>query len=255
MRKVNFIVVSLLLLLLAFSALPYEAEAAEQRAFALENPVRLYKKTDENSQYQEVDLPEEGVNVPSAVRRGPQKELWYKVKVQGKEGWIFSEGIRLKMGPKSKVAENLFQRYMKARAQILSKAPKGWERLDDVEAEDGGTIETWSSKGALFQLLKSSGKTRDIYFKATTKAACKTFLGFEAIGMTMDALRSKVGTPTVRETPKGERGVNILSYEMSKRDMTLVVTLKSDVVQHVEFHTGKAGEASEAWPYEVLELR
>ena len=73
--------------------------------------------------------------------------------------------------------------------------------------------------------------------------------------MDKNALRSKVGTPTVRETPSGGPEISILSYELSGQDMTLAFTLNSDVVESVELYSGGIGEAEEGWPEGVLELR
>ena len=254
MKKLRITVQILAALMLLLAALSAGAEAAEQRAFALENPVKLYSKADENSKYREVDLPDSGVLVPSAIRKGPNAALWYKVKVNGQEGWLFNEGIRLRMGPKSKAAENVFQRYMKARAQVLAKKMKGWTQHDDVDADDG-TVETWAAQGALLQVLKEGGKTRDIYFSSSSGSVCKTFLGFEAISMTKDQLKGKVGTPTVRETPNGERSISVLSYEFPKGDKTLAFILDDDVVQKAMLYTGKTGETDEGWSSEVVEQR
>ena len=229
------------------------AEAAEQRAFSLEDSLTLYAKPDKDAKSWDVSLPEEGVLVPSAIR-DKEDMLWYKVTVDGRTGWLYQEGVRLRMGPKSKAADNLYKRYAAARQKIADKTPKGWVQEEDVAA-DGAMVETWSSKGALFQIVGEGKKARDIYFKANTAAACKEFLGFEAVGMDKDALRSKVGTPTVRETPSGEPEVSVLSYELSGQDMTLAFTLKSNVVESVELYSGGVGKASEGWPGEVLELR
>ena len=104
-------------------------------------------------------------------------------------------------------------------------------------------------------MLFRSKRAKDLYFKANTASACKVFLGFEAVGMSKDELRNKVGTPTVRETPSGGPEISILSYELSGQDMTLAFTLNSDVVESVELYSGGVGKASEGWPGEVLELR
>ena len=82
------------------------AEAVEQRAFALEEMLTLYAKPDKEAKSWEVSLPDSGVAVPSAIR-DQEDMLWYKVKVDGKTGWLYQEGVRLRRGPKSKVAANL----------------------------------------------------------------------------------------------------------------------------------------------------
>lgn len=229
------------------------AEATEQRAFALEETLTMYAKPDMGAKSWEVGLPEAGVTVPSAIR-DKKDMLWYKVTVDGKTGWLYQEGVRLKMGPKSKSAANIYKRYVAARLKIAEKTPKGWTRSDPVHVE-GAEVHTWKSKGAMFQVSGEGKKAEDVYFKANTAAACKTFLGFEAVGMDKDALRSKVGTPTVRETPLGEPEISILSYELAGEDMTLAFTLRDLVVESVELYAGATGEAETNQENEVLELR
>lgn len=240
-------------LLLLAAALATGAEAAEQRAFALEDPVTLYAKPDKGAKSWEASLPESGVSVPSAIR-DKQDMLWYKVKVDGKTGWLFQEGIRLKMGPKSKSAVNIYKRYVAARRKIAGKAPKNWTQQESTPVE-GAEVETWSTSGAVLQTLGEGSKAEDVYFKTNSAEACKTFLGFEAIGMSKDELRTKVGTPTVRETPSGEPELSILSYEFADGDMTLAFTLRSQIVEQAELYKGSTGEADADWPTEVLNLR
>ena len=62
------------------------------------------------------------------------------------------------------------------------------------------------------------------------------------LGLTQDEIRSKLGTPTMRETPYEESEVNILSYELSDRNMTLVVTLRDGEVEEAKFYDGRAGQ-------------
>ena len=65
--------------------------------------------------------------------------------------------------------------------------------------------------------------------------------------MTASELRSKLGTPTMRETPYDDINVSILSYELSDRDMTLSVTVVRDEyeyegkVESVELYRGRTG--------------
>lgn len=249
MKKRWMVVVAALLT----AILAIGAEAAEQRAFALEELLTLYAKPDKQAKSWEVSLPESGVAVPSAIR-DKEDMLWYKVKVDGKAGWLYQEGIRLQMGPKSKVATNLYKRYAAARLKIADKTPKGWSQQESVPV-DGAVVDTWTSKGALFQIAGEGKNALDVYFKANTAAACKNFLGFEAIGMNKDALRSKVGTPTFRETPSGNPEISILSFELTDKDMTLAFTLRSDVVESVELYSGATGEADKGWSDDVLGLR
>ena len=229
------------------------AEAAEQRAFALEEELTLYAKPDKEAKSWEVSLPDSGVAVPSAIR-DKEDMLWYKVKVDGRTGWLYQEGVRLRMGPKSKVAANLYKRYAAARLKIADKTPRGWTREESVQGRDA-EVDTWTSKGAVFQISGEGKSAEDLYFKANTASACKTFLGFEAVGMSKDELRSKVGTPTVRETPSGEPEISILSYELPDHDLTLAFTLRDQVVESAEFHRGETGEGEQGWTGDVLDLR
>ena len=66
----------------------------------------------------------------------------------------------------------------------------------------------------------------DIYFEAHGESTCTAFLGFNALGMDRNDLRKKFGPPTMRETPPDEPDVNILSYELSDRDMTLAMHMR-----------------------------
>ncbi|MBQ9564785.1 MAG: hypothetical protein IJU98_04280 [Synergistaceae bacterium] len=237
MKKLLGLFVFVFLLSLGGSAL-----AAEQRAFALKDPVTLYSKMDMSSKSWEVSLPENGVKVPSA-NRDKQNRLWYKVTVNGKTGWLFNEGIRLRMGSASKFAANVYNRCAKVRANVVKGKAKGWS-----EGETIGNVVTWVGDGALFQV---QGK-QDLYFKVTGSSASKDFLGFDAIGMSWPDLRKKAGTPTVRETPDGEPDARIISYELSGRNMTLAFHIDGDEVQWFELYQGKTGEATEGLGPDVL---
>ena len=155
-----------------------------QWGFALEESLPLYEEANIDSDSEYVDFNEEWFKVPSAVR-DEDNNLWYKVKIGKKSGWLAQNGVRLKLqsGGKSKVASNLYKSYKK-------------------------------NKNALHSLL----------------------------GLTQDEIRSKLGTPTMRETPYEESEVNILSYELSDRNMTLVVTLRDGEVEEAKFYDGRAGQ-------------
>ena len=167
MKKLFALFVFVFLLSLGGTAL------AEQRAFALVDPVTMYSKMDENSKSWEVSLPDEGVVVPSASR-DKQNRLWYKVTVNGKTGWLFNEGIRLRMGPKSKFASNAYKRCADLRAKVVKGKDKSWSKGEPID-----NIVTYVGKGVLFQT--QSG--RDLYFKVTGSKASRDILGFDAIGM------------------------------------------------------------------------
>ena len=156
-----------------------------QWGFALEASLPLYEKADVNSDSEYVDFDDDKwFKVPSAIR-DKENNLWYKVNIGGKSGWLAQNGVRLKLqnGGKSKTATNLYKKYRK------------------------------------------------------NKSALQSLLGLE-----QDEVRSTLGTPTMRETPYEENDVNILSYELSDRKMTLVVTLRDGEVEEAVFREGRAGQ-------------
>ena len=156
MRKIWTVAAVVLLAMLTAPG----AEAVEQRAFALEETLTLYAKPDKEAKSWEVSLPESGVAVPSAIR-DKEDMLWYKVKVDGRTGWLYQEGVRLRMGPKSKVAANLYKRYAAARLEIADKMPRGWTQEESVQAGDTD-VETWTSKGAVFQISGEGKRAKDL---------------------------------------------------------------------------------------------
>ena len=226
------------------------AGAAEQRAFALRDPVTVYARPEEGARSWEASLPAKGVAVPSAIR-DKNDELWYKVTVDGRTGWIPHEGIRLRMGPKSKWAANTYKRLAALRARVLKDAPEAWSQGGSID-DAGGEVTTFTMNGGLFQILRKGSRTEDIYFRANSAEACRAFLGFNPIGMDKDEIRSKVGTPTVRETPAGDRAASILSYEIAGQDMTAALHLRNDVVEWFELYRGGAGDAAKGWSPDVL---
>lgn len=194
-QKFSFRFIIALTLALSF-ALSSEAApippSKGQWALALESYALLYSKADRGAGNREIEMPDEWISVPSAVR-DDNNYLWYSVNINGRKGWLPQNGIRLKMGGKSKVASNLYKSYVKAK-----KSPeKSFENL--------------------------------------------------LTGMTASELRSKLGTPTMRESPYDDINVSILSYELSDRDMTLAVTLVRDEndeegkVESIELYRGRTG--------------
>ena len=251
MKKI-FCAVIFLLCLININA----AVAAEQIAYALEDTVRLYAKASEGSKYTEVSLPASGVKVPSATRDA-KDNLWYKVTIDGQTGWLSQEGIRLRMGGKSKSASNLFRKCAAARQKIINNPGTKWEEGSAVEnsgsAAGGGSVITFvNSNGGLFQVVKKGSKLEDVYFKATSSSMCKLFLGFDAIGMDRDDIRAKIGTSTVRETPPGEPNVSITSYELADRNMTLAFHFTDGLIDYFELYKGSAGEINKGWTPDVL---
>ena len=252
MTRKFFCAVIVLLCLINISA----AFAAEQRAYALADSVRLYAKASEGSKYVDVSLPDDGVKVPSATRDA-KDNLWYKVTVDGQTGWLAQEGIRLKMGGKSKSASNLFRKCTAARQKIINNPGTKWEEGSAVDnsgsAAGGGSVITFvNSNGGLFQVVKKGSKLEDVYFKAVSSSMCKLFLGFDAIGMDRTEIRSKVGTPTVRETPPGEPNVSITSYELADKNMTLAFHSTDGLIDYFELYKGSVGEINRGWTPDVL---
>ena len=176
------------LLLVASAALAAPTPPAKgQWAFILEDSIRLYDEADSESGYTEIDSANKWISVPSAVR-DDDNYLWYKVKVNGETGWLPQNGVRLKMGPKSKSAANLYKHYLKARKK--------------TEYRNDDTFETGDAK------------------------ECRDFLGVDLIGKYQPEVRKKLGTPTYRESPADDKDTNILSFELSDRNMTLAITEK-----------------------------
>ena len=250
LNKKTVLLFSLLLSALLFSSTASSApEAPEngQWAFSLMETVRLYSKPDRNSKFREVSFNGRWVQAPSA-RRDDNNNLWYKVKVNGKEGWIFQTGIRLKMGAKSKAASNIYKRCANMRSKIINGSVKGWTK----EQNDDGTV-YYSSKNALIIIKRNGRNIEDLYFSANNAKFCSDFLGFNAIGMDTNSLRSKLGTPTMRETPPDEPDVNILSYELADRDMTLSFNLRRQKnsddykVEFFELYQGKTGDNNNSY--------
>ena len=154
MRKI-FPALAALLLFAALTAVA-GAEAVEQRAFALKDPVTLYAKPDESAKSWEVSLPDEGVKVPSAIR-DKDDALWYKVTVDGRTGWLFNEGIRLLMGGKSRVAESVYKRCAGVRSRVMKKPGSAWQEGATTDETDG-TLVTYTTEGGAFQALKTPSK-------------------------------------------------------------------------------------------------
>ena len=220
LRKVSVFTFALFLVLIIASVVIADPMPPEkgQWAFPLESSLPLYEKADANSEYEDVDMPEKWLKVPSAVRDN-NNNLWYKVTVDDKTGWLPQNGIRLKMGSKSKSAANLYKNYVKARNLIVNKKVKGWR------SEDEHMITTYTSDGGQFQILKRDKKTEDVYFESSDGATCKFFFGFNPIGMNESQIRSKLGTPTTRETPYDEPEMTLFSYELDGKNLVLSVRL------------------------------
>ena len=245
MTKKIFAFTLTLLIALAFSSASFAAfgsvpPSKGQWALALESYSLLYTKADRGASNTEIEMPDKWISVPSAVR-DDNNYLWYKVTVNGKSGWLPQNGIRLKMGGKSKSASNLFRNYTKARKNITGRSSRSWTQ----STENGMTI--YTSDNAEFWVREGKKGVEDVYFQTSDPDTCELFFGTDLIGMYMSKLRSKLGTPTMRESPYENINVSVLSYELSDRDMTLSVTLVRDEndeegkVESIELYRGRTG--------------
>ena len=215
-------------------------QAKGQWAFPLEDTLRLYDRADGTSDYEEIDMPGKWISVPSAVR-DRDNYLWYKVRIGGQNGWLPQNGIRLKMGGKSKSAANIYRHYVKARQKVMDN-PRGWTRSTD----DG--ITTYSTDGGEFRIVRGNRGVQDVFFTTSDYRICREFLGVDLIDWSQPEVRSKLGTPTMRETPYDDPEVSILSFEVEGRNMTLSVLERREeggtdgIVYRVELYRGRTAE-------------
>lgn len=239
-RKLSFIALILTVIFSSSSFAAPNPPAKGQWAYPLEDTLRLYRKSDRNSRSVEVDMPQKWISVPSAVR-DDDNYLWYKVSISGKSGWLPQNGIRLKMGGKSKSAANIYSNYVKARRKVMNN-PRGW----NVSEEDGFT--EYSKDGAMFRVLEGRNGVIDVFFSTNSYEICREFLGVDLIDWSQPEVRSKLGTPTMRETPYDSPEISILSYELEGRNMTLSVLERREAgdnegtVYRVELYAGRNGE-------------
>ncbi len=222
-------------------AAPEPPQRGGQWAYVLGDTFSIYAKADKNSQSHEIKRLDEWLAVLDAIR-DKNNYLWYKVKINGEQVWLFQEGIRLKMGGKNKKASDVYSRCSNIRSKVMNGTMSGWDK------EQNGNFLTYTSKNGSFMVSQNGNKVEDIYFKAHGESTCTAFLGFNALGMDRNALRKKFGAPTMRETPIGEPDVNILSYELSSINMTLAMYLrkargdKEARVERMELYKGKTGD-------------
>ena len=239
-RKIFLQAILMALVLCSISYASPVPPAKGQWAYPLESYSLLYSKANRGANNQEIELPERWISVPSATRDS-DNYLWYSVNVDGHKGWLPQNGIRLKMGGKSKIASNLYKTYAKARSRIISR-PRGWSKSDD------GSITSYTSNGGEFRVIEGRRGVEDVYFQSDDPATCKEFLGVDLIRLYQSDLRKKMGTPTMRESPQDDIDVSILSYELSDRNMTLAITLRREDgdtegrVEMVELYRGRTGE-------------
>ena len=148
----------------SFAASPVPPENG-QWALALESTLPLHRKADIDSDFEDADMPNKWLRVPSAVR-DDDNYLWYKVTIDGKTGWLPQNGVRLKMGGKSKIAANLYKNYVKARKKVMAK-PKGW----DINKED--EVTSYYSDGGEFRVIKLKKGIEDVFFSTDDPKTCR----------------------------------------------------------------------------------
>ena len=223
----------------SLAASPVPSEKG-QWALALESTLPFHRKADINSDFADVDMPNKWIKVPSAVR-DDDNYLWYKVTIDGDTGWLPQNGVRLKMGGKSKLAANLYKNYVKTRRKVMAN-PKGWDINDE------GDITTYYSDEGEFRVVERRKGVEDVYFSTDDPETCREFLGVDLIGKSQPQARKVLGTPTMRESPADNKDINVLSYELPDRDITLVITEYREggdtesTVTGVSFYRGRTGE-------------
>ena len=110
----KFVVALLLVVAFVASAFALDSPIPPQKGqwgFALEESLPLYEKADADSDSEYVDFDIKWFKVPSAVR-DDDNNLWYKVTIGKKSGWLAQNGVRLKLqnGGKSKAAAALYKK-------------------------------------------------------------------------------------------------------------------------------------------------
>ena len=211
-----------------------------QWALALESTLPFHRKADINSDFADVDMPNKWIKVPSAVRDN-DNYLWYKVTIDGDTGWLPQNGVRLKMGGKSKLAAKLYSNYVKARRKVMAN-PKGWNINDEDD------VTNYYSDGGEFRVIERRNRVEDVYFSTDDPKTCRNFLGVDLIGKYQPEARKVLGTPTMRESPAENKDISVLSYELPDRDITLVITEYREggdtesTVTGVSFYRGRTGE-------------
>ena len=235
-----FVVLSVLVVASAsLAASPIPPENG-QWALALEATLPLHRKADIDSDFADVDMPNKWLKVPSATRDS-DNYLWYKVTIDGETGWLPQNGVRLKMSGKSKLAAKLYNNYVKARRKVMAR-PRDW----DISDEDG--VISYYSDGGEFRVIERKKGVEDVFFSTDNAKTCRDFLGVDLIGKSQPQARKILGSPTMRESPADDRDINVLSYELPDRNITLVITERREdgdtegTVTGVSFYRGRTGE-------------
>ena len=234
---------ALLLVIAAASISPAASPvppAKGQWALPLEPTLPFHREADYSSDFADAEMPNKWLSVPSATRDS-DNYLWYKVTIDGDTGWLPQNGVRLKMGGKSKLAAKLYTSYVKARRSIMRK-PGNWSSYED------GSTEYYSSDGGEFRIVRHGKSVEDVFFTTEDAKTCKNMLGVNLIGLYQPEVRKILGTPTMRESPADDRDTNILSYELPDNNITLTITEQREEgdtegrVISVSFYRGRTGE-------------
>lgn len=242
-KKVSLLALILTLILTSSSFAIPQPPAKGQWAYPLEEYLTLYRRASSNSASEEISIPQKWINVPSATRDN-DNYLWYKVSINGQTGWLPQNGILLKMGSKSKSASNIYNNYVKARRKVMNR-PRNW----NVREEDGYT--SYITDGAEFRVIEGRNGVEDVFFTTDRYEICREFLGVDLIDWSQPEVRSKLGTPTMRETPYDSPDINILSFELDGRNMTLSVLERREngdtegTVYRVELYRGSRSTGPE----------
>ncbi len=185
---------SLILVITAASisfAYPAPAPSKGQWAY-FDSTLKLYRRASFDSGCSEVKNPEKWIKVSSVVN-DDNKILWLKVKIDGQTGWLPQSGVLFKMGGKNKAAANLYKKY----AREINQRGESPYFISENSEEDA--------------------------------EACREFFGTDIMGMSMSAIRKKVGTPTYRGSDYNYKDSpedvtrNFLYYELNGYDMTLTI--------------------------------
>ena len=199
------ILLLLFLIILPFSACAQPVPPSKGRwALPLETSLPLYQAPDAKADSEYVELSEEWLKVPKAVR-DEDNNLWYKVKIGKESGWLAQNGILLKMGPKSRTASELYEAYSKK--------------------------------------MKKAKKAPDL-FTTEDPDECREFLGFNAIGMNENSIQKRLGTPTARYTDYIETQYTTFYYEFPSKNITFDVHMLDGKVCAIGLHNGRAGDVT-----------
>ena len=115
-----------------------------------------------------------------------------------------------------------------------------------VREEDG--ITEYTLDGSSFRVAEGRHGVEDLFFTTDSYEICREFLGVDLIDWSQPEVRSKLGTPTMRETPYDSPEISILSFELDGRNMTLSVLERREdgdnegTVYRVELYHGRTGE-------------